>query len=64
MGAALARLPERTARILMLRAQGATLEEIGSAVGLTRERVRQIEEKARERLARDGALRRLAAEVL
>jgi RNA polymerase primary sigma factor len=52
---ALETLPERNRRILVLR-EGLhgecqhTLEEVGTALGLTRERVRQIEEKAKRQL--------------
>ena len=54
---ALAELPEREREVLTLRyglagdAEPASLEEIGRRLGLTRERVRQIEAKALERLA-------------
>ena len=54
---ALGELPERDREILTLRygleggAEPASLEEIGRRLGLTRERVRQIESKALERLA-------------
>ena len=36
----------RTLEVLGLRAQGKTLEEVGNAFGVTRERIRQIETKA------------------
>jgi RNA polymerase primary sigma factor len=54
--AALAVLPERERRVLVLRygledAEPKTLEEIGRRLGLTRERVRQIEVEALRRLA-------------
>jgi RNA polymerase primary sigma factor len=53
---ALGRLPEREATILRLRyglgdEEPKSLEEIGRRLGLTRERVRQIESQALERLA-------------
>jgi len=54
---ALAELPERDQRVLKLRygldgvAEPKSLEEIGRILGLTRERVRQIEARALERLA-------------
>jgi RNA polymerase primary sigma factor len=54
---ALAELPERERVVLNLRygldsdAEPASLEEIGRRLGLTRERVRQIEAKALQRLA-------------
>jgi RNA polymerase primary sigma factor len=66
---ALGELPEREREILALRygldgdAEPVSLEEIGRRLGLTRERVRQIESKALERLARQrelGALREAA----
>lgn len=48
-------LTEREALVISLRAgldndEPATLDQIGKILGLTRERVRQIEKKARERL--------------
>ena len=54
---ALAALSERERRVLILRyglddAEPKTLEEIGRRLGLTRERVRQIETEALKRLAR------------
>jgi RNA polymerase primary sigma factor len=54
--AALAVLPERERRVLVLRygledSEPKTLEEIGRRLGLTRERVRQIEVEALRRLA-------------
>jgi RNA polymerase primary sigma factor len=54
---ALAALAERERRVLILRyglddAEPKTLEEIGRRLGLTRERVRQIETEALKRLAR------------
>jgi RNA polymerase primary sigma factor len=63
---ALAELPERERLVLNLRygldsdSEPASLEEIGRRLGLTRERVRQIEAKALQRLAMHreiGALR-------
>jgi RNA polymerase primary sigma factor len=51
---AVSRLPEREARILELRfgfdAEPASLEQIGRELGITRERVRQLEAKAFARL--------------
>ncbi len=41
---------EQRARCLMFRAQGGTLEDAGKILGVTRERVRQIESKAQDRL--------------
>jgi RNA polymerase primary sigma factor len=57
LGEALAALSERERRVLILRyglddAEPKTLEEIGRRLGLTRERVRQIETEALKRLAR------------
>jgi RNA polymerase primary sigma factor len=54
--AAVDRLPEREASVLRLRyglagAEPKSLEEIGRTLGLTRERVRQIESQALQRLA-------------
>ncbi len=39
-------LPERTRTIMLLRYRGMTLEEVGAEVGVSRERVRQIEARA------------------
>ena len=57
IAAALATLPEREARVLRLRyglgrERGETLEQIGERFGLTRERIRQLERRALERLQR------------
>jgi RNA polymerase primary sigma factor len=57
LAVALAALSERERRVLILRyglddAEPKTLEEIGRRLGLTRERVRQIETEALKRLAR------------
>jgi RNA polymerase primary sigma factor len=57
---ALSRLPDREAHILQLRyglADGEmhTLEEVGKAIGVTRERVRQLEAQALNRLRRSSA---------
>jgi RNA polymerase primary sigma factor len=66
---ALGELPDREREVLALRygldgdADPVSLEEIGRRLGLTRERVRQIESKALERLAMQreiGALREAA----
>lgn len=43
-------LPKKWRRVLDLRMTGMTLEEIGDALGLTRERVRQIQAKAIDEL--------------
>jgi RNA polymerase primary sigma factor len=61
---ALAALNDRDREIMDLRfglsgGVARTLEEIGIGFGLTRERIRQIESKTKERLARDPALRGL-----
>ena len=55
--AALASLPERELEVVTMRyglgdTEPKTLEEIGRRLGLTRERVRQIETEALKRLAR------------
>jgi len=52
---ALSRLPAMWRLAVRLRLGGATLEEAGAAIGRTKERVRQIEEKAYPRL-REWAL--------
>lgn len=65
---ALANLPEREADVIRMRfGIGAdsdmTLEEIGQIYGVTRERIRQIEAKAFDRLSHPGRIRRLRALV-
>lgn len=45
-------LPERQQQIIAARLAGKTLNQIGSQLGITRERVRQIEAKAIERMRR------------
>ncbi len=57
---ALDRLPEREARILQLRyglldGEAHTLEEVGKTMGVTRERVRQLEAQALNRLRRSSS---------
>jgi RNA polymerase primary sigma factor len=57
---ALARLPDREAKILQLRyglfdGEQHTLEEVGKAIGVTRERVRQLEAQALNRLRRSSS---------
>ncbi|MEP0764365.1 MAG: sigma-70 family RNA polymerase sigma factor [Chloroflexota bacterium] len=57
---ALARLPEREAHILQLRyglqdGEPHTLEEVGREIGVTRERVRQLEAQALNRLRHSSA---------
>lgn len=46
------RLPKRMQRLLRLRLAGQTLMEIGDELGISRERVRQIETDAKDRLWR------------
>jgi RNA polymerase primary sigma factor len=64
--AAVARLPEREQRVIRLRyglngdEDPKSLELIGRELGLTRERVRQIETQALERLAREREIAALA----
>jgi RNA polymerase primary sigma factor len=64
---AIAELPEREREVVKLRyglngdTDPASLEEIGRRLGLTRERVRQIEAEALERLAVNRELEALAA---
>jgi RNA polymerase primary sigma factor len=60
MAAALAKLPEREAHILQLRyglldGEMHTLEEVGKEIGVTRERVRQLEAQALNRLRRSSS---------
>lgn len=50
---AILRLPENRKEIMLLRLRGQTLEQIGNLVGLTRERVRQLEMSATEMLFAD-----------
>jgi len=57
-------LDDKEARVLKLRYgldddQPRTLQEIGDALGLTRERIRQIEQKAMRKLSRSGKLQQL-----
>ena len=65
--AAVARLPEREQRVIKLRygldgdQDPKSLEMIGRELGLTRERVRQIETQALERLAREREVAALAS---
>lgn len=47
-------LDERSIRILRHRASGRTLEEVGQQEGATRERIRQIEKKALDKLTRNS----------
>lgn len=61
---ALADLPERQADVIRMRfgigrETDMTLEEIGQIYGVTRERIRQIEAKALDRLSHPGRKRRL-----
>jgi RNA polymerase primary sigma factor len=63
---ALATLSPREEKILRMRfgvghGEPRTLEEVGRAIGVTRERIRQIEEKALAKLRRPAIRRRLAA---
>lgn len=51
----------RDRTVLMRRAMGYELEEIGDVLGVTAERVRQIETKARVKLTKRASLRRVAA---
>ncbi len=60
LGEALDRLPEREAQILRLRygledGRVYTLEEVGQTIGVTRERVRQLEAQALNRLRQSSA---------
>lgn len=58
---AIDRLPKRQRQIITGRLAGQTLEECGQNLGVTKQRVRQLEQQAHERLARE--LRDLAGEV-
>ncbi|HRE48733.1 MAG TPA: sigma-70 family RNA polymerase sigma factor [Aggregatilineales bacterium] len=60
LSVALSRLPDREAHILKLRygledGEAHTLEEVGKAIGVTRERVRQLEAQAINRLRRSSS---------
>jgi RNA polymerase primary sigma factor len=60
LAAALRKLPEREAHILELRygladGEAHTLEEVGKEIGVTRERVRQLEAQALNRLRRSSS---------
>jgi RNA polymerase primary sigma factor len=59
----LSQLPPREQQVLRLRfgldGEPKTLEEIGAMLGVTRERVRQIEEKAKDRLRQRAKMRAL-----
>jgi len=48
--AAISRLPEKDRLIIERRLAGLTLEAVGNEIGITRERVRQIEARAQDRL--------------
>ncbi len=68
LGTVLDQLPPREARILQLRyglidGQILTLNEVGRKMGVTRERVRQIEAQALRRLRSAGIQRELRAYV-
>jgi len=45
--------------VVEARPRGATLEEIAGLLGLTRERIRQVEQKAKRRIDKDGGLQAL-----
>ncbi len=49
-------LTKREANVMLLRAEGRTLDEIGNALGVTRERIRQVEEKALGKLGVEGSV--------
>jgi len=64
--AALSRLNKQERRVIRLRygldgAQGRTLFQVGKLMGITRERVRQVEAKALEKLRQEGTLASLLA---
>ena len=52
---------ERT--VVELRNKGENLEEVGKVIGVTRERVRQIEAKAHEKLRQSDYFKKLAEEI-
>ncbi len=43
-------LKEKTLNVIKLRSEGKTLEEVGSLMGVTRERIRQIEKKGTDKI--------------
>lgn len=49
-------LSPRAFRVVRLRAEGKTLAEVGEAMGVTRERIRQIQRKAIDRLIESGKM--------
>jgi len=64
--AALSRLNKQERRVIRLRygldgAEGRTLFQVGKLMGITRERVRQVEAKALEKLRQEGTLASLLA---
>ena len=64
--AALSRLNKQERRVIRLRygldgVEGRTLSQVGTLMGITRERVRQVEAKALEKLRQEGTLASLLA---
>ncbi len=56
---------ERMRKVLELRyLEGMTLDQVGNIMGVTRERVRQIEQKAIRMLRSNSELRNKAIEIL
>lgn len=56
---------ERMRKVLELRyLEGMTLDQVGNIMGVTRERVRQIEQKAIRMLRSNSELRTKAVEIL
>jgi len=51
-----ANIDERAMTVLQMRMDGATLEEAGQHFGITRERIRQIEKKAMDKITRRGRI--------
>ena len=54
-------LTEREQQVIVLRSNGYTLEQAGHALGITRERVRQLQLQAMRKLQAPGVVRRLKA---
>jgi len=67
LSAAVARLPEREREVIRLRygleGEPLSLAEIGRRLGMTRERARQIEEEALERLSIERELQELYEQI-
>jgi len=63
MQAALEKLPERVQAIILKRQEGETFEAIGADLGISRERVRQLQRRGLRKLSEDYPVRSLAREL-